>query len=1045
MTSAPEADVDCFNRRIERLYSAWNESIKTDAFLACVGRFDDAEFSYCKSRTIEEWLFGLDITDLLIVFCKSTIYFLASKKKIDFLKAFKDQQSAGMPKIELFIRDKAGGNKAHWDRIVSGIKSSNKGKTVGVFTKDKFPGAFFSECMENIFSSDNNFEKQDVSSGIAYILAVKEEAELNLIKFACNATETTYSRVLCKELTTIIDKEKKVSHRYLSEKLNEAVAKDASHFLEISQTEARHVETCYTPIIQSGGNYSLKFATSSNSDSIHFGSIVSSLGLRYKFYCSNISRTLMIDPTEDQKKNYEYLLRVSDQIINKLCDGVVLSDLFNQINALVKKERPDLVDKITKNFGFATGIEFRESQLVIGPKTNFVAKKNMTFIIAVGFSDLVNKGTSDAKLKNYALFLSDTVVVQDKGTPATLLTQKKRKLTKTIVLLKNADDDDDVEQEEKDDEVQEVMLPQNLRGGTRRRVLEERLRAEQNNNEKRRAHQKELLLQLNAAARDRLSLNNSERPDVKIKKSIIAYRSINDFPKENEISNLRIYVDKKNETLILPFYGVPVPFHISTIKNVSSSVEGDYTYLRINFFFPGSTLEKGSVFPNNDAIFLKELSYRSCNTKEPGEVSAPCQNLSDSLITIKNVQRKYKTRVDEEKELEGVVKQDSLIISSAKVGPKLKDLFIRPNIYKKRISGSLEAHTNGFRFTSIRNDKVDIMYNNIKHAIYQPCDGEMIILLHFNLKNPIMLNKKKHYDIQFYTEVGEITTDLGKRQHMHDRDDYAAESAERELRNRLKQAFKSFCDKVENSTKDEVQFEMPLRELGFYGVPKKSNVFLQPTASALVNLTDSEPTVITLSEIELVHFERVAFQLKNFDMVIIFKDYAVKPMSIFAIEMSKLEDIKNWLDKCDIKFTSGQKSFNWPVVMKEINSDLSKFFDENGGWKFLESDDSDDEAEDEEDDDDGQYTPSEDDDDDDEEEDEEEEETEEEDDDDDSGSDNLGSSEESGKDWSDLEEEAARADRNNGDYDDDSRRRRGGTSNGVKRKAYDDGRSSKRR
>ena len=31
-------------------------------------------------------------------------------------------------------------------------------------------------------------------------------------------------------------------------------------------------------------------------------------------------------------------------------------------------------------------------------------------------------------------------------------------------------------------------------------------------------------------------------------------------------------------------------------------------------------------------------------------------------------------------------------------------------------------------------------------------------------------------------QVGEITTDLGKHQHMHDRDDLATEQAERELR-----------------------------------------------------------------------------------------------------------------------------------------------------------------------------------------------------------------------------------------------------------------------
>lgn len=59
-----------------------------------------------------------------------------------------------------------------------------------------------------------------------------------------------------------------------------------------------------------------------------------------------------------------------------------------------------------------------------------------------------------------------------------------------------------------------------------------------------------------------------------------------------------------------------------------------------------------------------------------------------------------------------------------------------------------------------------------------------------------MFGKKKHLDVQFYTEVGEITTDLGKHQHMHDRDDLAAEQSERELRVKLKTAFKSFCEKV---------------------------------------------------------------------------------------------------------------------------------------------------------------------------------------------------------------------------------------------------------
>lgn len=67
--------------------------------------------------------------------------------------------------------------------------------------------------------------------------------------------------------------------------------------------------------------------------------------------------------------------------------------------------------------------------------------------------------------------------------------------------------------------------------------------------------------------------------------------------------------DKKYETVILPVFGIPVPFHISTIKNISQSVEGDYTYLRVNFFHPGATMARsdGSAFPSPDATFVKEV------------------------------------------------------------------------------------------------------------------------------------------------------------------------------------------------------------------------------------------------------------------------------------------------------------------------------------------------------------------------------------------------------------------------------------------------------
>lgn len=39
------------------------------------------------------------------------------------------------------------------------------------------------------------------------------------------------------------------------------------------------------------------------------------------------------------------------------------------------------------------------------------------------------------------------------------------------------------------------------------------------------------------------------------------------------------------------------------------------------------------------------------------------------------------------------------------------------------------------------------------------------------LQQPVLFGKKKYSDIQFYTEVGETHTDLGKYHHMQDRDD----------------------------------------------------------------------------------------------------------------------------------------------------------------------------------------------------------------------------------------------------------------------------------
>jgi hypothetical protein len=61
------------------------------------------------------------------------------------------------------------------------------------------------------------------------------------------------------------------------------------------------------------------------------------------------------------------------------------------------------------------------------------------------------------------------------------------------------------------------------------------------------------------------------------------------------------------------------------------------------------------------------------------------------------------------------------------------------------------------------------------------------------------------------------------------------------------------------------------RELGFEGVPNRETVMVLPTVNCLLELTQMPFTVVSLSDIEIVNLERVGFNLKNFDMAIVFK------------------------------------------------------------------------------------------------------------------------------------------------------------------------------
>lgn len=93
--------------------------------------------------------------------------------------------------------------------------------------------------------------------------------------------------------------------------------------------------------------------------------------------------------------------------------GVKISEVYETGVKYVKDEKPEMIDHLTKHFGFAMGIEFRESSLLIGPKTHATLKKGMVFNVNVGLANLANSEAIDKEGKIYALFIGDTVMINE--------------------------------------------------------------------------------------------------------------------------------------------------------------------------------------------------------------------------------------------------------------------------------------------------------------------------------------------------------------------------------------------------------------------------------------------------------------------------------------------------------------------------------------------------------------------------------------------------------------------------------------------------------
>ncbi|ODV78217.1 FACT complex subunit SPT16 [Suhomyces tanzawaensis NRRL Y-17324] len=955
-----EANIDAatFHKRL----SIIQKNLVHDAvnqILIVVGVDDN---TYKKSTVIQTWLLGYEFQHTAIYITQDKCVFLTSEGKAKYLKQLPNKPTANSSEVEIWTRTKdADKNKKLFEQLIAQLKCVSDG-VYGSVVKDQYEGKFVKEWQEA--SKDQGLKQEDITLLVSKCMELKDSEEFANTSIAARSS-TAMMETLVDDMSLIVDQEKKISNSEFANKIEDKVEDDSLRYKWFGKSDAGKklaqskdfdadlLEWCYSPIVQSGGEYDLKAsAESSDSQLVGDGVILASLGLRFKSYCSNVGRTFLIDPSAEVEANYDFLLKLQSHITTTLIkDGVPANKVYQGAIDYIKAERPELVNHFTKNCGWLLGIEFRDSTFILNAKNERKLQNGHIISLTIGFSNLVNSKARNPKLKQYALLLTDTFKVSE-SEPILLTNYTKNRAEISFYFNEEPVKAENSSANENKPKPKNVKNERQLTvNEANSKILKQKFRHEagENDDNPEKARQEQQLRLHEKRLQEGLArFSKADATDSSDLKPV--FKKYESYVRESQIpsgvKDLKIHIDYKNQTIILPICGRPVPFHINSFKSGSQNEEGEFTYLRLNFNSPGAggNTSRRTELPYEDApdnSFVRSITLRSRDRERMVQVFKSIQELKKDSVK----------REQEKKQMADVVSQANLIELKGSRVKKLELVFIRPTPDTKKLGGVLQIHENGLRYqSSFKNDqRVDVLFSNIKHLFFQPCKDELIVIIHCHLKSPIMIGKKKTHDVQFYREASDMAFDeTGGRKRKYrygDEDELQQEQEERRRKVLLDKEFKAFAELIADSSNGLVDVDVPFRDLGFLGVPFRSSVLCMPTRDCLIQLIDPPYLVVTLEEIELAHLERVQFGLKNFDLVFVFKDFSRPPVHINTIPMELLEDVKSWLTNVDIPYSEGQMNLNWGAIIKTVLQDPYQFF-ADGGWKILTGEgDSDDEEE----------------------------------------------------------------------------------------------------
>ncbi|KAL0234768.1 hypothetical protein PCE1_001804 [Barthelona sp. PCE] len=926
-------DSENFFSNLLHIHSKWleGENFGVDALLIAADK-SKSEVAHEVTEAVHLYFFEYYLPSSVILCCESCVLFCTTKKKLAYLTTLLQSVPENFPlKINALPFDKTTNYQNCIDAVGEHLSGSFNGESIGVI--DVEVRDFLSKPVSSIITSVST-KFVDVTNPLEDILASATEK----VQFLANECASHLCKAIKfgqKNVVKVLGRNQNVTHQSLCQRINDSLTEhNKSGQFYLDQVN-----------VHSGGVNPITLKQKPNGENIYKDIITVYCHGVYKGVHTYCARTTMLDASADQKLCYTALNATRKYASTIIKPGMVLGDLYTQLKDHfmdgVKETDKQPQDRVFTNslknyFGFVCNYANRYKTFRIEEGSERVITDNMVICIFLGLGNV----RFNRRTRRYGILLVDTVSVTTNG--CKLLTPIKADFGHihfaTEAYRSKAEDRHDMAH--LDIDLVEIPEGVEIKGPlTRRKLAALKNQDGRSAMAKVIAHQNELadIHEQEVIERLRAIHDNGNEEEEKL-----GYFS--SYPNEAKANAVRsqfteqrtdmIRVDSQNNTVLVPIYGNLVPFHIETIKSCQIVKSDADCMVTIQLKYPSSTNQDYiGVQHYGGCQFIKTLSFRSANTKHMENVHS----------NVKTLLKRYKDQKTQRSLNVQLAKNEPLKMLTDRNMKRfyLRDTEMYPKLALGKCIGDVEFHMNGIRFKSKKGNVFDLHYNNVKHAVFIPATrAQPACKIVFKLKRIQLTNKKDTEYVTFKREI--ISEDSLSTAQSSYRSAAEEQRQEDQRRKRMVKEFHEFAKQVEHlGNPFGLHFDIPnsKKKSEFYGSPDRSSTLFKPTATneLLVSINSRDPIIIALSEIDCIFLQRFSggggFN-QTFDMVIIWKDYNKAPQTISMINSSKADNIRVWLDSCNIKFFEYASQLKWGDLVQYAREDPESFIAQRG-WRAL--------------------------------------------------------------------------------------------------------------